>query len=116
MIDTHAHLMFRDFQRDLSEVLKRAEEAGVTDIINVGCSVKDSKASFEMSKQHKNLYGTLGIHPYDCAHVNDELMSKFLDQAKANKKIVAIGECGLDYHREHDKEDQKRAFRMQFVL
>lgn len=117
MIDTHAHLMFKDFAKDLSDVLKRAKEAHVTEIVNAGCSVKDSQASFEMCQKYPQLYGTLGVHPYDSADVTDKLMAKFFDQAKANKKIVAIGECGLDYHRPNSKiEDQKRAFRMQLVI
>lgn len=109
--------MFRDFQNDLRNVLERAKMAGVTEIVNAGCSVHDSQASFEMCQKYPNLYGTLGVHPYDSSDVTDELMSKFFDQAKANKKIVAIGECGLDYHRPNSKiEDQKRAFRMHLVL
>jgi TatD DNase family protein len=116
MIDSHAHLMFRDFKNDLDDILKRAKEAGVTKIVNAGCSIHDSEASYKMCQEYDQLYGTLGVHPYDAADVNDALMSKFFDQAKSNDKIVAIGECGLDYHREHDKEDQKRAFRMHLVV
>lgn len=117
IIDTHAHLMFDKFKGEVDQVVERAKAVGVEKIINVGCTVKDAIRSHEMSLEYEELYATLGLHPYDALDASDELMEKWEKLIKENKKIVAIGECGLDYAKaDVPKEDQKKAFRMQLKL
>ncbi|PIZ75148.1 hydrolase TatD [Candidatus Peregrinibacteria bacterium CG_4_10_14_0_2_um_filter_38_24] len=117
LIDTHAHLMFKEFENDLEDVLSKAKEAGVEKIINIGCDVKSSQAAVKMADEYENLYATLGLHPYDAALANEELMDEWRKLILKNKKIVAIGECGLDYFKaDVPKDVQKSAFRLQIAL
>ncbi len=115
VIDTHAHLMFtEDFPAsELPEILKRAREVGVSKIINVGISVGSCVDSLRMAQEYEGfLYATVGMHPYDSHLVNDEIMAEWEKMARENPgKIVAVGECGIDYFRsEAPKEAQKEAF------
>jgi len=117
IIDTHAHLMFDKFKGEVDQVIERAKTAGVEKIINIGCTLDDAIRSHEMSLEYEELYATLGLHPHDALDANEELMEKWEKLVDENKKIVAIGECGLDYVKSDvPKEDQKNAFRMQLKL
>lgn len=121
VIDTHAHLIFtEDFPAgELPEVLQRAKDAGVSKIINVGISVGSCVDSLRMACEHEGfLYATVGMHPYDSHLVNDEIMAVWEKMAQENPgKIVAVGECGIDYFKsEASKEVQKAAFRKHLEL
>lgn len=117
IIDTHAHLMFDKFKGEVDQVIERAKAAGVEKIINIGCTQSDAIRSHEMSLEYEGLYATLGLHPHDALDISEELMEKWEKMVDENKKIVAIGECGLDYVKSDvPKEDQKNAFRMQLKL
>ena len=96
MIDVHCHLNLKGFEDDTDEVIKRAFSAGVTKIINVGTSLESSHKAVELAKKHENLYAIVGIHP----HHADKLENGWINELKKiaqNKKVVAIGEIGLDY-------------------
>lgn len=131
LIDTHAHLMFPEFKDDLKNVLARAREAGLVKIVNVGCSKESSSQAVEMAKADSSdggdfLYATLGLHPYDALECSDKLMEeweKWILEDKENfekggvRKIVAIGEIGLDYFKAKvGHGEQKEAFRKQLKL
>ncbi len=94
MIDTHAHLNFPDFDKDLEQVIGESFKNGVEKIIIPGSDVLNSKKAVEIAGEHENIFAAVGIHP----HYTDEDFSKLIELAK-NKKVVAIGECGLDYFR-----------------
>lgn len=116
IIDTHAHLMFDQFKGKEAEVLKRAADAGVKKIINVGCSLKASKQAYEMLEKYDgvggvSLYASLGLHPYDVLDLSDELLDEWAGWIAKEKRIVAIGEIGLDYFKATvPKDTQKEAF------
>lgn len=127
LIDTHAHLMFPEFKDDLENVLARAREAGLVKIVNVGCSKESSSQAVEMAKADPAdggdfLYATLGLHPYDALDISDELLAKWEkwiieDKKNVVKKIVAIGETGLDYFKAKvGHAEQRGAFRKQLKL
>lgn len=117
IIDTHAHLMFKEFKGDVEAVVERARTVGVEKIVNVGCDLESSKQAVEMARRYEDLYATLGLHPYDALYANEDLMAEWEKLILENKKIVAVGECGLDYFKARiPKEDQKKAFRMQLEL
>lgn len=117
IIDTHAHLMFDQFAQEVPEVIERARAAGVEKIINIGCTVGDAVRSVEMAEEFDCLYATVGLHPYDAADATDRLMSEWANLIKENKKIVAVGECGLDYFKAKvPMHVQKKAFSMQLEL
>ena len=126
-IDTHAHLTFPEFKSDLEQVIDRAKKAGVHKIINVGCDLKSCEEVIDLAKKYDFMYAALGMHPYEARFVTSKLMNKFFEQAEADikkadksgggKKIVAIGEIGLDYFKAKiPAEEQVRAFRLQLDL
>ncbi len=97
MFDVHCHLNFKAFEKVVDEVVKKAFEAGVTKIINVGAQLSSSKRAVELAKKHKNLYATVGIHPHHADKLEDGWEKEFKELAK-NPKVVAIGECGMDFY------------------
>lgn len=115
-IDVHAHYDDEKFNEDMEEELKLVRNAGVKYIINAGSSIENSKKALEIAKAHDYIFAAIGIHP----EYTNEL--EYVDKLEAmynscNKKIVAIGEIGLDYHYEGvDKEKQKALFISQMKI
>lgn len=102
MIDTHAHLDFESFDQDREEVISRAFDNGVEKIINIGVDLKTSRKSVELAERHENIFATVGFHPHDAEEIlNLPTEDNFLELIKLakHKKVVAIGEIGLDYSR-----------------
>ncbi|MCX6935405.1 MAG: TatD family hydrolase [Verrucomicrobia bacterium] len=98
LIDTHSHLDFPDFDADREDVIRRATEAGVTRLIAIGTNLKTSRAAIALSDSHSQIYATVGIHPSEVGEVEDSACGE-IEQLASHPKVVAIGECGLDYHR-----------------
>ncbi len=100
LTDTHAHLYWDSYQQDLDEVIQRSIDAGVTTIINVGVDVKLSKKALNQAMQFKKItaYSTIGIHPHEAANFSyDQIDQLEAIYKSAPEKVVAVGECGLDY-------------------
>lgn len=104
MVDVHCHLNFHAFEKDCQDVIKNAFQAGVTKIINVGTKIDSSEIAVELAKTHENLFAIVGVHP----HHSDKIISDkkqeedwitSLEKLAKNKKVVAIGEIGMDYFR-----------------
>ena len=113
MIDSHAHLDDPRYDADRHEVIQRAIDSGVEKIVTIGCDLKTSRAAVEIADQTESVYATVGIHPHETAHADQESYEG-LRQLAAHPKVVAWGETGLDYHYMNSpKEDQIRAFREQ---
>ncbi len=119
LIDTHAHVNFRDFKDDGDEVIKRTLEKDVW-LINVGAELKTSKRAVEYAGRYpRGVYAAVGLHP---SHVEDEEFSREnYEELALREKVVAIGEIGLDYYRIKDndvevKEKQKEVFKKQIEL
>jgi TatD DNase family protein len=108
MFDTHAHLDFKEFDKDREQVIERAFSNGVKKIINVGCNLKTSKNSVELSNRYENIFAAIGIHPEEINEEKIEINKKINELRKMakNKKVVAIGEIGLDYQ-ENKKQKTK---------
>ncbi len=96
--DTHCHLDFSDFDHDRDEVILRAHEAGVSRLISIGTCAQTSAASIELSTHHDAVYSAVGIHPCYMDQAVPEDIER-IDSLCTEKKVVSIGECGLDYHR-----------------
>jgi len=104
MIDTHSHLTF-DVFKDKNKVIERASEVGIKKIIVVGIDPFDSIDALKISKQNKNIFASIGIHPCNVGEFN------FKDvKINAGSGFIAIGECGLDYYYDGDYELQKNIF------
>ena len=120
-IDTHAHLDDPAFDDDRDEVLKRATEAGLSSIISVGCWKKETGFGSLPSLVQANdlLYMALGVHPHDAINAagSDEALKLIREFASEGKKLVAIGETGLDYHYAHSPpKEQRELFISQIAL
>ncbi len=98
MIDVHCHLNFHAFEKDFDEVIKQSEKDGVKKIINVGTSIESSQRAVELAEQYTNLYAIVGIHPHHAGKLENGWDERIEHIAKSSKKVVAIGEIGLDYY------------------
>lgn len=99
--DIHGHINFPEFDADRNEVIGRTKEAGVG-MITVGVDYESSKKAIELAEVHEGIWATAGIHPIDDAGHQNTKVESLKELAKHNK-VVAIGECGLDYF--HSKPD-----------
>jgi TatD DNase family protein len=98
LIDTHAHLDYPDFANDLDELLRRANREGVERIITIGTSLESSRRAIELTEKHSAVFAAIGVHPTFVDEAEDDVITPLRELAK-NRRVVAIGETGLDYHR-----------------
>ena len=112
-VDTHCHLNDEKFDADLNDVIERAKNAGVTRIINFGDTLESSAKVVKMSDEHEGLFAGIGIHPEEVFEMTSADDYKLVELAK-NKKVVAIGEIGLDYHWE--KDNDKRSLQQRIFI
>lgn len=98
LTDTHAHLDFEEFDKDRELVIKRSSEAGVSCILNVGADLESSKKSLELAKKYDNIFASCGLHPHEAQALTDEAKGEF-ERLVKEPKVVAVGEVGLDFHR-----------------
>jgi len=106
LIETHAHLDYPDFAPDFDDVLRRANEAGVTRIITIGTSIESSRRAIELAEKYPNIFAVIGVHPTYAGETPDDVMTPLRELAK-NPRVVALGESGLDYHSLPSKEAAK---------
>ncbi len=97
LIDTHAHLDFPEFATDLPDVLARAAEAGVSRIVTVSTTIESSRRSISLAAGQASVFATVGIHPSNAETFSDDEMAALRELA-GQPRVVALGECGLDYH------------------
>lgn len=113
MIDTHCHLEMDAFDEDREDVIKRAREAGLDAIITIGSDFEGCRGAVQLANKYDFIYAAVGIHPHDAKDFNEDIFSQIKEWSK-NKKVVAIGEIGLDYHYDHSPRDvQKDVFKKQ---
>lgn len=117
MYDIHTHLYWESFDEDREAVLQRAKEAGVETMFVVGTSIEENESVLELTKKYPELLASVGVHPNVFREtVGDNWRDTLLVQAK-QEKVVAIGECGLDYSESHGliTEEQKVAQKKGFI-
>lgn len=116
LFDTHAHLNVEQFVEDSEEVIKRAQENGVSKIAVVGFDHETIEKALELSRNHREIYPIIGWHPTEAGSYTDEVEAKLIQLIK-EENIVAMGEMGLDYYWMRDsKEVQIEAFRRQIQV
>jgi TatD DNase family protein len=106
LIETHAHLDYPDFAHDLDDVLRRANEAGVTRIVTIGTSLESSRRAIELAEKHPAIFATVGVHPTSVENADQDVITPLRELAR-HPRVVAIGETGLDYHRLPSEEVAK---------
>src|SRR5438105_1062755 len=97
LVETHAHLDYPDFAPDFDDVLRRANEAGVTRILTIGTSIASSQRAIELAEKYSNVFAVIGVHPTYAEEAGDDVITPLRELAKS-PRVVAIGETGLDYH------------------
>ena len=110
MIDSHCHLDHEPLSNDLDNVIKRSKEVGIEKLLTICTTLKSFEKILEIIKKDQMIYGTFGIHPHE---TKDDIVSSRLitNNIKSNKKVIGIGETGLDFFYNHsDKEEQIRSF------
>ncbi len=116
IFDTHAHYDDSRFDEDRDELLSSLCSKGVTNIINCGCDYKSCLTTLELAEKYDFVYAALGVH----AHEAEEATEEDFDSIKglySHKKVVAVGEIGLDYHYDFSpRERQIEVFERQIIL
>ena len=115
LIDTHCHI-YKEYYDDIDNIMNKIINANVYKIINNACNLYSCNEIIDLSKKYENMYIALGLHPEENLNELDDII-KLIRSNINNKKMVAIGEIGLDYNFNKDnKVDQKRIFEHQLEL
>jgi TatD DNase family protein len=107
--DTHAHLGFPVFAADLPLVVERAHEAGIAKIISIGTDLESSARAIQIAETYPHVYAAVGWHPTHVLDAPEDLRPALREMAR-HPKVVAIGETGLDYHRQPDGAGEEKDF------
>lgn len=103
-IDSHCHLDFNDFEDDICDIITRAKECGVTAMLNAGNNINELENQLKLSEHYPFIYTAVGVHPHNAAEYPDITAEDILKHT-SHKKVVAIGECGLDYYYDYAPRD-----------
>jgi len=119
-VDSHCHIDGAEYDADREEVIRRARDAGVTTMLNVGTGDPHSGAferAVELAETHTDIYAAVGVHPHDAKLFTDRAEQRLLDLVKQSRQVIAWGEIGLDYHYDHSPRDvQRKVFERQLRL
>lgn len=107
LIDTHTHLDDARYNDDREAVIARAREAGVDAFVSIGCDLATSQAAAALADHYPFVYASVGVHPHEVKHIQDDWYDAFRRLAKS-EKVVAYGEIGLDYHYNHSSPNEQR--------
>lgn len=97
LVDTHIHLYDKRYDENREDVIKMINEE-LDFVVNISCDYESSLECINFAKNYEKMYATIGYHPCDISKYDRDKMIELLELSKKNKKIVAIGEIGLDYH------------------
>lgn len=116
LFDSHAHYNDEKFENDREEIIQEIYNSGVTKIINAGYSIESSKKAIEIAKKYDFMYAIAGVSPNDIEDISRDYIEQ-IEKMSKDKKVVAIGEIGLDYYwNKENKEEQKKIFLEQIKL
>jgi TatD DNase family protein len=113
IIDSHAHLTWESFEADQKDVIQRAFDKNVVQMVQAGVDLKTIPEAKKLAEEYERIFIGVGVHPHEAKYWNAEA-DREIREAAAHPKCVAIGECGLDYHYNFSEKDQQTsAFRAQ---
>lgn len=98
LIDSHCHLDAEQFDSDREDVIKNAFDNGVSVMVSLGADIETSKTNIRIAGSHDGIYAACGIHPENCLETTSDDIKEIFHLIEMNKKIVAVGEIGLDLH------------------
>ncbi len=116
LFDTHAHYDDDAFNEDRDTIIDKLQTQGVGAVVNIGASMKSSEQAICLANKYSFFYAAIGVHPDEVGSLTEKDMEWLLEKT-ANKKVVAIGEIGLDYFRDNsEKEIQEKWFQKQIEI
>ncbi len=104
-IDIHSHLNFPDYDVDREAVIARMKEEGIA-TITIGTSLETSQSAVELAEKHDNIFACIGVHPVDGTEA--QFKEEEFNKLATSSKVVAVGECGLDYGRKGEIDDESK--------
>ncbi len=116
MIDSHCHLYYEPYINDIQLTINECQKYNVKKLLSIGVDIETSIANINIAKKYPQIYCTVGIHPNSTMNLDEKELDKLEDLINKTKKIIGIGETGLDYYREHSKEKQYFFFTRQIEL
>ncbi len=105
LVDSHCHLNFPEFTKDLDAVIKNAHEHGISHMLTVNTRLSESLDIQRIAEAHHNIFCSVGVHPHDSKDYNDSKLIEQLKSHATHPKVVALGETGLDYY--YNNSDEK---------
>jgi len=118
MLDSHCHIDDEQLFEEREQVIKAAKESCVSLMMTIGCDLESSKKAIQIANEFDGVYAAIGFHPQNLETISEDALEEIKELAK-NKKVIAIGEVGLDYHwfkDPKDRENQKTWFNKQINL
>lgn len=119
-VDSHAHIGGPEYEADRDEVIRRARDAGVCGILNVGTGDPHSgelERAVQLAEKYEDVYAAVGTHPHDARVFDSRAAERIKNLHKQSKRVIAWGEIGLDYHYDNSpRETQRDVFRRQLRL
>lgn len=116
MIDSHVHLDDEAFNEDREDIIKSLGENGIELVINNSSDLPSSERSVELANKYENIYAAIGVHPHEARTYDDEVEKRLIELSR-DKKVLAIGEIGLDYYYDNSPRDvQREVFKRQIEL
>ena len=116
LIDSHCHLIFENFEKDLEDVVIRLRSKGVKKLVHACCELTEIPKLKKISHQFKEIYYSVGLHPLEAKKWKPNSKSLLKSSAQDDRKVVAIGELGLDFFKNDDKNVQIDALIPQMEL
>jgi TatD DNase family protein len=116
LVDSHCHIVFRNFDDDLEEVAQRWRDAGVQALVHACVEPSEIPAIRALADRFPELRYSVGVHPLDTEHWRDDTAGVLRQAAQADSRVVAIGELGLDLFRDHNLEQQLATLEPQLDL
>lgn len=115
LVDSHCHLDYNDFDEDFADILAHAKENGVTAMLNAGNNIGELDKQLALSEKYPFIYTAVGVHPHNASEYENIKAQDFIN-CSSHRKIVGIGECGLDYFYDYAPKDvQIKVFREQII-
>ena len=116
LVDSHCHIVFRNFDDDIEEVAQRWRDAGVQALVHACVEPSEIPAIRALADRFPELRYSVGVHPLDTEHWRDDTAGVLRQAAQADSRVVAIGELGLDLFRDHNLEQQLAMLQPQLDL
>ena len=110
IVDSHCHLDFKNLNNRLDQVLNNADKVGVKYLLTICTDNESFKNIITIINKHKNIYGTYGIHPHETKFFSNLKSEDIIINLNKNKKIIGIGESGLDFYYNHSDKDVQKNF------